>query len=600
MPRTSSMIALVFVTACGGDEPTPARGKDHATATWIAEDGGLDPVSHAARASIALRGLRPSAEELALVEADPAALEALVDGWVQGEAFGDTVTDYHAELLLVRADVIEPLPALGPLEGHDLHEMSNSLAEAPLELAREIVMRDLPYSEAVTTDLIRINDVGAKVYGLPYDFENGGWQDSRWVDGRPDAGLITSSELWRRHESAGSNHHRARANFIADRFLCADFASRDVTIDGGITLSDEFAVADAVRTDPLCISCHQALDPLAVSLFGFKKQIKRHTVAKSYSERCSTTPMDDPLIPYASVEFCYPLQSYNTEDEDQWAYWQLRPPGYYGTPVNDIADIGAHIADDPRFSLCAARRWNGYLSQSDPFDLPIEEAAALRDVFEGSDLSVKELAKAIVLSERFRFAPRQQMRPEQIARSVAHLTGFRWWADPDAEDCATVNVIDGTECWKTVDLMANDTFGFRAMAGGINGFQITVPTHTSTPPRELVMERFLSDAAGWAVARDFGREMPATSGPDHVVDGIHESGVPLLTIGPDVTDEDAVRQQIAALYLPLMSRTIDADHPEVDGIYALWRAKLDRSGSIDDAWALAITALWLDPLALSY
>jgi len=600
--------ALGLLAACNGDEPSrsgPKKPEPKPTTTVIpttavTEDGGLDPVAHAVRASLALRGLRPSAEELAQVESDPTALGGLVDVWLTSDAFGDTVTDYHAELLLVRADIIDPLPAIGPLEGHDLHEMSASLTEGPLELARAIVMEDLPYSEMVTTDRVRANEVGAKVYGLPYDHELGGWQDTRWVDGRPAAGVLSSSELWRRHESAGSNHHRARANLIADRFLCADFASRDITVEGGITLSDEFEVASAVLTDPLCISCHQGLDPIASTLFGFKKQIKRKTVSKSYVDNCNPVPFGDPLIPYASVEFCYPLQMFNPEDEDQWDYWNLREPAYYGTPVDDLADIGDQIAVDPRFGLCTARRWNGYLSQSDPFELPLDEAAALRDAFEESGMSAKALAKAVVMSERFRTARRQILRPEQLARQVEFLTGYRWWVNPDLANCETIDEDQGSECWATVDLMANDKFGFRAMAGGINGFQVTVPTHTFTPPRELVMERFLSDAAAWVVARDFGRPMPDLRGPTHVIDGTTPRAEPLLTIDPDTTDASVVREQIADLYPPLMSRMLDPDDPEVEAIFQLWADKLARTGSIDDAWALAITALWLDPLALSY
>jgi len=607
------IVALSVVTlgGCNGSEPSGdgPKGKtdgpttvDSGTPTPTDTDADVDHVAHAIRASLALRGLRPTDEELAQVEADPSSLDGLVDEWLDTEAFGDTVADMHAQFLQVRADSIEDhvLPAIGPLEGHNVYQMFTSLSEAPLDLTRQIVMEDRPYSDIVTTDRVRTHRIGSIVYNTPYDEELGGWQDTYWTDSRPNAGLLTASEVWRRHESAGANFHRARANFIADMFLCADFASRDVSVEGGITLSDEFEVANAVRTDPLCISCHQAMDPLAVTLFGFKKQVKRRTVSKGYLDNCGSDPSPDPLIPYTAEEFCYPVQMFNPEDEDRWQYWDLREPGYYGVPVDDIGDIGAHIAEDPRFTMCTARRWHGYLTQSDPFDLPLEEAAELRDQFVDADLSAKELAKLIVLSDRFRDAPPQLMRPEQLSRQVEHLTGFRWWVDPDKAGCLTGDGAAGSICWETVDLMGSDRFGFRAMAGGINGFEITVPSHTFTPPRELVLERFLSDAAGWVVARDFGRSLPTVRGPTDLVDGIPEREEPLLTIAPEETDPEAVKQQIAELYVPLMSRRVDASDPEVEAVYTLWADKLARSGSPDDAWAFAITALWLDPLALSY
>lgn len=39
----------------------------------------LGPVEHAVRASLVLRGIRPSTDELELVRKDPAAVESLVD-----------------------------------------------------------------------------------------------------------------------------------------------------------------------------------------------------------------------------------------------------------------------------------------------------------------------------------------------------------------------------------------------------------------------------------------------------------------------------------------------------------------------------------------
>ena len=125
MRRPLSMLWLgtLGAVACAGDPagPTTMPGASEVEPTYPLLQ---DARAHAARASLALRGLRPSAEELAAVEADPNALPALVDAWLETDAFGDTVADYHAELLLVRADIIEPLPAIGPLEGHNLHELS--------------------------------------------------------------------------------------------------------------------------------------------------------------------------------------------------------------------------------------------------------------------------------------------------------------------------------------------------------------------------------------------------------------------------------------------------------------------------------------------
>ena len=44
--------------------------------------------------------------------------------------------------------------------------------------------------------------------------------------------------------------------------------------------------------------------------------------------------------------------------------------------------------------------------------------------------------------------------------------------------------------------MLNDGLGFRAMAGGIDGFSVLEPVHTLTPVRLLVYSAYAEEAAG--------------------------------------------------------------------------------------------------------
>ncbi|MEQ1564673.1 MAG: DUF1585 domain-containing protein [Myxococcota bacterium] len=577
---------LSLLAACGGVEP----GSPYVT---------LGPVQHAVRASLALRGVRPTPSELAQVEGDPASLDALIDQWAETPEFGLTAKDMFAEWLLVRADVIDPLPALGPMEGRLMHEMSFSLSEAPLELVRHVVDHDLPLTEVVTSEIAMADPVVAGVYGLPYDPEGEPWQVSRWVDGRPAAGLVVDSELWRRHESAGSNFNRRRANLVADVFLCSDFATRDVVVSGGVTISDEFEVAAAVRTQPECVNCHQALDPLATHFFGFKKQVKRTTVNKGYRYDCDPSPQNDPFRPYAEEEFCYPLEVYSTEDEDWWEYWDLPAPGYYGRPEEDLRDLGRSIAEDPRFSKCMARRFYGYLTQSDPAAVPESLAQELQQVLVSEGYSARALAKAVVRTESFRatrlergrsaeVAPAgiQIVRPEQLARSVEQATGFVWMVNPDFPGC-DADDFDGTDCWGQVDLMRSDRFGYRAMAGGIDGSAITRPIHSPTPPRELVWERFAGEAAGFVVDGDFATDRASRR---------------LLTeVEPTDTDRASVERQISAWVPLLHGRFAEPTDPVVQALADLWQAELDRSdGTVERAWALVLTAMWIDPDSVFY
>ncbi|MEZ4238260.1 MAG: hypothetical protein R3F59_19340 [Myxococcota bacterium] len=581
---------VLLLTACGPGSPSAPQDYQE-----------LDPLAHAVRASMALRGVRPTIAELEQVRRDPQAIDALVDEWVQTPEFGEVAKDMYAEWLQVRADVIDPLPALGPLEGRTLDDMSFSLSEAPLELVRYVVDNDLPLTDLVTTDVTMADPVVAAAYGLPYDDSDTEhvWQPSHWIDGRPNAGLITESEVWRRHESAGSNFNRLRANLVADVFLCSDFASRDIVVEGGITISDEFQVAQATRTQTECVNCHQALDPLATYFFGFKKQVKRTTVSKSYRANCSAAQVDDPFKPYAPADFCYPLEMYSTEDEDWWMYWDLPNPGYYGAPGTDLEDLGEHIAADPRFAQCAARRFYGWMTQSDPLQVPLPLAEDLQGVLEQSGFSAKALAKAVVLSDSCRAvasapgaapevpaAGMQIVRPEQFARSVEALTGFAWRVDPDHEGCDDGDT-NGTDCWGAVDVMRSDRFGYRAMAGGIDGFAITRPIHQPTPPRELVWERFAEEAAAYVANNDLAE-------PDHAARRL------LTQVDADDTSRAAVAGQIASLYPALLGRFPAADDADVQDLADVWADKYARSADPAASWALVVAAMLIDPDAVFY
>lgn len=56
------------------------------------------------RASLDLRGIRPSVIELDTVESQPEQVETLIESFVHDARFGGRVRDLWAEILLTRAD----------------------------------------------------------------------------------------------------------------------------------------------------------------------------------------------------------------------------------------------------------------------------------------------------------------------------------------------------------------------------------------------------------------------------------------------------------------------------------------------------------------
>src|SRR5262249_49553953 len=162
--------------------------------------------------------------------------------------------------------------------------------------------------------------------------------------------------LFSRHSTTVSNANRGRANAVARAFLCEDFLSREVRIDASVNLADPLAVANAVQENGACASCHKSLDALAGFFSGY------HPIYVP------------PTIPYPFDVFYQPNILAKIGGT-------ITPPAYFGEAGSSIEDLGRLIANDPRFSLCAAKRFYGFFHQIELADVPAERARDLQSRF---------------------------------------------------------------------------------------------------------------------------------------------------------------------------------------------------------------------------
>ncbi len=576
-------VLFLFALACGDGDPVP-----------VAVPAGpvqLTPAERLVRVSMAVRGVRPSVAELDRMAADPDAIEEIVDEYLDSPEFLQTVKDLHAELYHVRVDTQTALPALGPMAAFPGSVILNATMEEPLELVAHIVGNDRPYTEILTADYAVADAALATIYGLAHDPAGPAWQETRHVDGREHAGLLSVSEIFRRHASAGNNFERHRANFVAAAFLCEDFASREVTISVDLDLSDPIAVADALSTDPACVACHKALDPLASAFWGYKQHLDPRPIELAMTDGCHIPPEDE--IPGEESPFdqrledyCYPVRFYTPTLETMYRDFALPEPGYYGTPFRGLAELGSLMADDPRFHQCSVRHFVGWLRQVDESSVPFDEIAERTAEFAASGFSAKALVKSIVLADSYATVaaaesggtvPMQVVRPEQYARTIEQLTGFQWLAAPAAAACAP-------SCVEQVDLARSDDYGFRSLAGGIDGEATLRPTHQPTPTRLLAMARHAEEAAGYAVSQE-------------LVAGAERRLFAAVTL--DTTEESAVRQEIASLHARVLGLAVATDSPDVDEMYTLFSSALARGDTVT-AWSLVVSTLLRDPRMLFY
>jgi hypothetical protein len=191
---------------------------------------------------------------------------------------------------------------------------------------------------------------------------------------------------------------------------------------------------------------------------------------------------------------------------------------------------------------------------------------------------VRALARAIVLSDEFKASHAEDgadadavvgykiARPEQLERMFQELTGFRWIGMRFAND------INGE-----FPLLNSDGWGYRAMAGGVDGYSVTQPTWTFNPTRTLVLQALAAEAAAYVVDRDFDQPNKAKR--------------KLLTAVGEGAGESAVRAQIAQLHARVLGELVADDSPEVDESFALWSA---IGGGARQQWKILLTAMFQD------
>ena len=155
-----SITLWTMLAACGAGPSAPPPGEPDILQTLTAEE-------QLVRASMTLRQIRPSADELAQIRSNPEALESIVDAYIESPEFLVVMKDLHAELFLLRTDTFNQLPALGLLNGYNLQEIFVSQTEEPLKLIEHVIANDMPYTEIVTADWMLTDRVSAIMYGLP-------------------------------------------------------------------------------------------------------------------------------------------------------------------------------------------------------------------------------------------------------------------------------------------------------------------------------------------------------------------------------------------------------------------------------------------------
>ncbi len=479
----------LLLGACGRDAEESAE-----------EPGVLSGAALARRASLDLRGVLPDPEEVAAVQADPEAVDALIATWLEDERLPERMGWLWNDSLHT-ALWFEDYPRFGALSEGDWRAMG----QEPLRLIVAIIREDRPFADLVTARTLPADDTLAAWWGLTRAAGEG-WTEATPQDGRPMAGILSSTSLWNRYNADITNRNRMRANTVARVLLCADHLDRDVSFDFDLSTEALAQVEDAVREEPSCLACHAALDPLAAFFGGFAE--------RSQEEDLET------------------FRAWSAWNATWYAAWT--PPAYYGHPGADLEDLGAMIAADPRFSTCAASRfYEGLVGEAltDP-----EVRASLGQRFRDSGLDVRALLAEILASDAWRADEDRVPTNEQLGLALSTALGL----DPeDALSPLSWSVEHRLLAGGTDD----DTVLERNRSPGLASQALMMWAARVAAPRAIALDRARAPAERLLFTAAEPDEAPA---------------------------EAQVRAQLAAWHVRLLGLPAEPDSAAIDALFDLW------------------------------
>ena len=546
-------MALIWMLACGGPSELPTQTEvQEPVLQEEVQVLHMDSLALLNRASLDLRGVRPSLEEIEAVEADPQALEGLIEGFVEDPRFGERVRDLYGEVYLSQQDSRYVTAAMVDQDDEPL--WAASVGQEPLRLVQRIAQDDLPWTELVVGDWTMANEPLLQAWPLETleAADEQGWAMARYTDGRPAAGVLSTNAMWWRYMSNASNANRGRANAISKTLLCTDYLSKPITFERDVDLLDQEAIDDALQNNPGCVACHYSLDPLASYLWGFY---------------------------YYDYQSAIETSEYHPERELLYEDYGGIEPGYFGEPGSSLADLGQQLAADPRFAECAVEQAMELLLQR---ELMLEDQSDFnqhRRVFLEEGLRLKPLWLSVVSSDAYRAASGQEQQRlvpaklvsvELLTRQTEALTGYRF-------------------TYAGYDMMSTDTYGLRTLAGGVDGNFVTRPASEPMTTMVLVQERLAQAAAWYAV----DQESALAPEDRRLFTQIDFSETP-------ATNPEPMAAQVQLLHLLVLGDRVASDGQEVQANLELWEGLYAIDGDPEAAWAGLLSVLMRDPAYLVY
>ena len=175
------MLGLMMVS-CGQVDEIPPE------VNYPAEEpdpdyGGPDPIAQLFRASLDLRGVRPTLAEIQRLDTEDDAYETMVHEFIDDPRFTQRIVNMYSEVFLTRADSYTVSARDYGLPDDRQFEFVRSVGDETLRVFARIIEDELPYTELVTADWTMANELLAQAWPTDYPEGETGWRQVRYTDG---------------------------------------------------------------------------------------------------------------------------------------------------------------------------------------------------------------------------------------------------------------------------------------------------------------------------------------------------------------------------------------------------------------------------------
>jgi len=434
---------------------------------------------------------------------------------------------------------------------------SKGIADSTLELIAFVVGNNKPFTEILTADYVMVNPYSATIFSasLPNrpdfafvygdviaDKDPNTFIPAQLMDNKqrviPHAGILSSLPFLARFPSTPTNFNRKRAATIFKLLLNTDIeglASRtSLDLDNVI---GEFPTLE----DPQCKACHDVMDPVAGL---FKNWNDSGEYRGDYAKWGNTKNPTEMLSPGYSV-----------------ASNDILPPEYSDRALVWLA---GKIAADNRFALAISKiMFEAITGQIGLDDNGMFES--LKNTFIASNYNIKELIKAIVLTEYFRvdsvlshtnitnineLGNANLLSPKQLDSKITSLTDGYVWKSPSNKTLTDLNT-------------------YNILYGGIDSLNVITRTQQPTGIMAAIQQRLAYQMSCETVPLDFSKP---------IAERVYFKFVEINDVPSNAVAVENIKQNIQYLFQFLLGKNYAVDSIEVTEAFNLFNSAI--SGSV--------------------